>query len=106
MEVVAAVDVVVVSSVVVALDGTAEVVVAIDVVEEALVAGTTGVVEVELVPLFVPLVDSGGILRSEPGPEVAGLKGLGKMATPSSRNEFSIISRVVRKFTNGCPFSS
>lgn len=39
--------------------------------------------------------------RREPGPEFAGVSVVGRMAAPFKLNEFSIISRVVRKFRNG-----
>ncbi len=54
--------------------------------------GSGGVGTVELV----------GALNSEPGPELAGVRFDGKIAAPSKRREFNIISSVVRKFTNGC----
>jgi hypothetical protein len=68
---------------------------AVDVVEEGVAAasdvGTTGVVAgVELAGA-----------RREPGPEFAGVSVVGRMAAPFKLNEFSIISRVVRKFRNG-----
>ena len=39
--------------------------------------------------------------RREPGPEFAGVNVVGRIAAPFKLNEFSIISRVVRKFKNG-----
>ncbi len=41
-------------------------------------------------------VELAGTLRSEPGPELAGVKVLGNTAAPFKLREFSIISKVVR----------
>ena len=77
-------------------------------VEVVVLVTVTGVVVVVVVAVVVAVVESisgvelVGRFKSDPGPELDGVSVVGIIAAPFNAREFSIISRVVRKLTNGC----
>lgn len=72
------------------------------VVEVDEVTGVSLTISAVVVAGATPLVvELAGTLSREPGPEFAGVSVVGKIAAPFNCNEFSIISSVVRRLTNG-----